>query len=210
MALIDQWKNKTFKGSQFNNGVYDESFPLFQLQEMGLPFAMACFEIGPNEVIAVGMDRGNQSPRDFIKENQNNIFTLDESKPSRKIRTMLGEKTVHYAKHVGTEASSDKNERELELDFVFRSSDHLRYENGRHVSGPHGGAPRALKVEPNISGNEGYTVTMFNIDGGQAVVQMAPKQMKLIGTDDEKNSTERIWARCDGSFFCRLRTYDLS
>lgn len=80
----------------------------------------------------------------------------------------------------------NKNEQQLEHDFVFRSSDHLRYENGRHVSGPHGGAPRAMKVEPNISGDEGYIVTMFNIDGGQAVVQMAPKQMKLISTDDEK------------------------
>lgn len=75
---------------------------------------------------------------------------------------------------------------ELELDFVFHSSDHLRYENGRHVSGPHGGAPRAVKVEANINGNEGYTVTMFNTDGGQAVVQMAPKQMKLQQMDNEK------------------------
>lgn len=79
-----------------------------------------------------------------------------------------------------------KQEEILELDFVFRSSDHLRYENGRHISGPHGGAPRAIKVEANISGNEGYTVTMFNTEGGEAVVQMAPKQMKLIGQDNEK------------------------
>ncbi|MCA6444096.1 MAG: hypothetical protein IM600_11765 [Bacteroidetes bacterium] len=74
----------------------------------------------------------------------------------------------------------------MDLEFVFLSSDHLRYENGRHVSGPHGGAPRAVKVEANISGNEGFTVTMFNTDGGQAVVQMAPKQMKLVGSDNEK------------------------
>jgi len=74
----------------------------------------------------------------------------------------------------------------MKLDFVFKSSDHLRYENGKHLSGPHGGAPRAVKVEANITGNEGYTVTMFNLDGGQVVVQMAPKQMKLIGVDNEK------------------------
>lgn len=72
------------------------------------------------------------------------------------------------------------------LEFVFHSSDHLRYENGKHVSGPHGGAPRAIKVEPNINGNEGYTVTMFNTEGGQAVVQMAPKQMKITKVDNEK------------------------
>ena len=87
---------------------------------------------------------------------------------------------------------SERNEEDDEtfdvedLEFVFHSSDHLRYENGRHVSGPHGGAPRAVKVEPNISGNEGYTVTMFNTDGGQAVVQMAPKQMKLVKADSKK------------------------
>jgi hypothetical protein len=75
---------------------------------------------------------------------------------------------------------------DLELNFVFHSSDHIRYESGCHVSGPHGGAPRAIKVEDNISGNEGYTVTLFNTDGGQAVVQMAPKQMKLFGIDKQK------------------------
>lgn len=80
----------------------------------------------------------------------------------------------------------DSESEALELDFVFHSSDHLRYENGRHVSGPHGGAPRAIKVEANISGNEGYTVTIFNTDGGRAVVQMAPKQMKLVSADNQK------------------------
>lgn len=79
----------------------------------------------------------------------------------------------------------EENE-ELDLNFVFHSSDHLRYESGRHVSGPHGGAPRAIKVEDNISGNKGYTVTMFNTDNGKAIVQMAPKQMKLVGIDNEK------------------------
>jgi hypothetical protein len=76
----------------------------------------------------------------------------------------------------------DQDEETFDLNFVFHSSDHLRYENGKHVSGPHGGAPRAVQVETNISGNEGFTVTMFNTDGGQAIVQMAPKQMKLINS----------------------------
>lgn len=79
-----------------------------------------------------------------------------------------------------------QDEEDLELEFVFHSSDHIRYENGKHVSGPHGSAPRAIKVEPNISGNKGYTVTLFNTDGGQAIVQMTPKQMKLISADNEK------------------------
>jgi hypothetical protein len=77
----------------------------------------------------------------------------------------------------------------MKLNFIFKSSDHLRYQNSKLVSGPHGGAPRAFKVEPNISGNEGQTVTMFNTDG-QHVVQMAPKQMKII-----QQSTDKIVLR---------------
>ena len=60
---------------------------------------MASFEIDTNEFIVIGMDRDNQSPRDFIAENQNNRFVLDNSKPSRTIQTMFGFKRVHYAKH---------------------------------------------------------------------------------------------------------------
>jgi hypothetical protein len=78
----------------------------------------------------------------------------------------------------------------MNLDFVFKSSDHIRYQNGNHVSGPHGGAGRAVKVEPNISGAEGYTVTLYNLDGDHPVwqnnVQMAPKQMKIIQQSDDK------------------------
>lgn len=76
------------------------------------------------------------------------------------------------------------------LNFVFKSPDHLRYEHGRHVSGPHGGANRAVKVEPNINGGEGCTVTMYNLDGSHPVwqnnVQMAPKQMKVVEETDDK------------------------
>lgn len=78
----------------------------------------------------------------------------------------------------------------MNLNFEFTSSDHLRYENGKHVAGPHGGAKRLLKVEPNISGNEGYTVTLFNLDGIHPLwknnVQMAPKQMKVIREEPGK------------------------
>ena len=89
-----------------------------------------------------------------------------------------------------TPHSSTININTMKLDFVFKSSDHLRYENGRHVSGPHGGAGRAVKVEPNISGGEGVTVTMYNLDGNHPVwqnnVQMAPKQMKVIEQTNDK------------------------
>tara|TARA_B110000238_G_scaffold82190_1_gene90495 strand:- start:161 stop:568 length:408 start_codon:yes stop_codon:yes gene_type:complete len=78
----------------------------------------------------------------------------------------------------------------MNLNFVFKSYDHLRYNNGNHVSGPHGGANRAVKVEPNISEGEGYSVTIYNLDGNHPVwqnnVQMAPKQMKIIHQTDNK------------------------
>lgn len=58
------------------------------------------------------------------------------------------------------------------------------------MSGPHGGARRAVKIEPNISGHEGHTVTMYNLDGIHPVwqnnIQMAPKQMKVIEESDDK------------------------
>lgn len=73
----------------------------------------------------------------------------------------------------------------MHLSFQFNSSDHIRYENGVHVSGPHGGAPRAVKVEPNISGGRGYTVTIYNTDD-QYVVQMTPKQMEIIKQDSNQ------------------------
>lgn len=74
---------------------------------------------------------------------------------------------------------------QLDLDDIyFVSSDHLRYQNGVHVSGPHGGAKRAVKVEPSISGGEGYSVSVYNMDGDHPLwgnnVQMSPKQMKVI------------------------------
>lgn len=78
----------------------------------------------------------------------------------------------------------------MNLNFIFKSSDHLRYQNRQHVSGPHGGARRAVKVEPIISGVDGYTVTIYNLDGNHPVwqnnIQMAPKQMKILQQDDDK------------------------
>lgn len=174
---IQNWKNKIIKGSQFNAFNYDQE----SLNHKVYPYGMVCLVVDDNTMIAVGSDP--LSPRDFMDKNRANGFMIDLSIPPKTMLTMQGQKTVYYAKLVET---NQDEEEEMELDFVFHSSDHLRYENGRHVSGPHGGAPRAVKVEANISGNEGYTVTMFNTDGGQAVVQMAPKQMKLVGADSEK------------------------
>ncbi len=86
----------------------------------------------------------------------------------------------------------------MNLNFVLKSPDHLRYENGKHVSGPHGGARRAVKVEPNVNGCKGYDlingdgfiVTIFNLDGEHPVwqnnIQMAPKPMRIISQSADK------------------------
>ena len=78
----------------------------------------------------------------------------------------------------------------MTLDFVFKSSDHIRYENGQHISGPHGGAGRAVKVEPNINGGPGVSVSIYNLDGvhplWQNNLQVAHKQMRVESQDSNK------------------------
>ena len=73
---------------------------------------------------------------------------------------------------------------------LFHSIDHIRYENGRNVSGHNFGCQRVIKIEKNIEGNEGYTVTVFNLDGNHPFwgnqIQMAPKQMKVITYSETK------------------------
>jgi hypothetical protein len=49
--------------------------------------------------------------------------------------------------------NNNNNNNNLDLDFVFKLSDHIRYENGKHASGPHSGALRAVKVQPNVKGS---------------------------------------------------------
>lgn len=65
----------------------------------------------------------------------------------------------------------------------FDSSDHIRYANGIDVSGHNYGCNRQVEIQKNIEGGEGYTVTIYNLDGIHPLwgnnVQMAPKQMKI-------------------------------
>ena len=72
---------------------------------------------------------------------------------------------------------------------VFDSSDHIRFQDGQNVSGHNYGCNRRLVIEKNIQGDEGYTVTMYNLDGihplWQNNIQMAPKRMKIIGVKED-------------------------
>lgn len=69
-------------------------------------------------------------------------------------------------------------------DFKFISNDHIRYENGRDVSGHNYDCWRGVRVQNNIAGGQGYTVTIYNLDGNHQLwgnnIQMAPKQMRII------------------------------
>lgn len=75
----------------------------------------------------------------------------------------------------------------MNLDFLFKSSSHIRFENGKQVSPKQVGVNRAIKVE---SKGETYIVTLYNLDGNHPVwqnnIQMAPKQMKIV---DQTNNT---------------------
>lgn len=70
----------------------------------------------------------------------------------------------------------------------FDSSDHIRYANGIDVSGHNYGCNRQIEIQKNIEGGEGYTVTIYNLDGIHPLwgnnVQMAPKQMRIIDVKD--------------------------
>jgi len=82
------------------------------------------------------------------------------------------------------------NERLNKLRLRFLSSDHLRYENDIHVSGPHGGAARGIEIVPNFELKEGYLVTIYNQDGNHPIwennIQMTPKQMKVVNKTENE------------------------
>lgn len=70
---------------------------------------------------------------------------------------------------------------------TFDSSDHIRFENNKPVTGHNYNCHRQFKIEKDIEGGEGYTVTLFNLDGNHPVwhdnVQMAPKRMRIEGVE---------------------------
>lgn len=73
-------------------------------------------------------------------------------------------------------------------DFIFYSGHHYRYENGTEVGG--GAAKRAIQIEDGISGNEGYSVTIYDTEESDVLredrVSMSTKPMKIISsTSDE-------------------------
>ena len=70
----------------------------------------------------------------------------------------------------------------------FDSSDHIRFQNGKDVSGHNLDCNRRFVFEKNIEGGEGYTVTMYNLDGLHPLwkdnIQMAPKRMRIVSANE--------------------------
>lgn len=146
-------------------------------------------------------DLSNNELDEYIETYQDRIETMSEyisDSEDYATRSAMNDELVKYRMTLRAllqereiRSKSVKSNSLIDLDnFIFESSDHLRYENQIHVSGPHGGAKRIIKVEKNISGLSGYTVTLFNGDGDHPVwqnnVQMAPKAMKIIESNNEK------------------------
>lgn len=71
---------------------------------------------------------------------------------------------------------------------TFDSTDHVRFQNGMNVSGHNYGTNRRIVIQKNIECYEGYSVTIYNMDGvhplWQDNVQMAPKRMRIISVND--------------------------
>jgi hypothetical protein len=96
--------------------------------------------------------------------------------------SQMEEELAYSIKNINHEALFEK--------IMFISTDHIRYQNGIDVSGHNYNCRRGVKIESNINGGIGYTVTMYNMDGNHPVwgnnVQMAPKQMKIESYTDSK------------------------
>lgn len=71
----------------------------------------------------------------------------------------------------------------------FLSSDHIRYQNNINVSGHNYNCHRKVRIEKSITGNEGYSVTIFNEDSIHPLwgnnVQMSTKKMRIIKVDKD-------------------------
>ncbi|MDE5809027.1 MAG: hypothetical protein K2H59_01940, partial [Muribaculaceae bacterium] len=84
--------------------------------------------------------------------------------------------------------SGDNNPSDGRLE--FESADHIRFQNGIDVSGHNYNCHRKIVIEKNIYENEGYTVTIYNMDGVHPLwgnnIQMSPKQMKIVQNTDNK------------------------
>ena len=87
--------------------------------------------------------------------------------------------------------STVENKVEFDVsDIYFKSSDHIKYKNGKQVAIPSGDTNIAIKIETHIDGIEGYSVTSYNLDDVPPIwgnnIDMCSKQMKIIDAQSNK------------------------
>jgi tetratricopeptide (TPR) repeat protein len=81
-------------------------------------------------------------------------------------------------------------------EFEFVSLKHKRFENGNQVKEMQVGQPRVIKIESNILGNEGYSVSISNPTNGTLVMSSKPMiethssryEINLVGYGNDKLS----------------------
>ena len=82
-------------------------------------------------------------------------------------------------------------------DLVFYSKHHYRFECGVEIGG--GAAKRAIRIQDSISGNEGYSVTIYDTEENEVLradrVSMSTKPMKIISSSFfESFRPDDIWS----------------
>lgn len=122
-----------------------------------------------------------------------NLFTINGVIDKITFSFSNPEKMIEFYSNGQTTENDDDEEEDFDninLSLEFESEDHIRYENGNHVSGPHGGARRMIKIDTDKTQDNVHIVTLYNMDGDHPVwqnnIQMAPKKMQIIEMNDDK------------------------
>lgn len=75
-------------------------------------------------------------------------------------------------------------------DVYFKSSVNRRFEDGKSVENPESNNKKAIKIEPEINGKSGYSVTIFKLDGFLPFwgnkVEIPPISMKVTKVEVNK------------------------
>jgi hypothetical protein len=82
---------KTFKGSLFTSWIYASK----EEEAKGCPFSCASFNFDENTIIAIGTAH-DESPRDFIDNNQRNTFIVDDKREP----LTRGNQKIYFAKKI--------------------------------------------------------------------------------------------------------------
>lgn len=128
----------------------------------------------------------------IIKEYEWGLYYLSKDGINELHDRIKSEKTNETSSYTICEDLLKWNNKPTGVPVKFDSTDHIRYANGINVSGHNYGCHRQIEIQKNIEGGEGYTVTIYNLDGQHPLwgnnVQMAPKQMRIIFVGENKVS----------------------